>query len=179
MSCVTEWRLTKNKCFQRCLFKDLTHGCHGLFFTCRENKQLVAHPVHYYILLTRNLRQYYEFNISHIYLSSYPLQHLANGSISALSWGKTDSLFMLKHVAHPVLFALATQQHVVCSNSLYFIRSTLPFQLLQGLNTFIQVNIMGARHNMYIQTHTGWGGQSWTIFCGPAAVAVGGCERKD
>ncbi len=26
---------------------------------------------------------------------------------------------------------------------------------------------------------TGWGGQSWTIFCGPAAIAVGGCERKD
>ncbi len=26
--------------------------------------------------------------------------------------------------------------------------------------------------------HTGWGAQSWTVFCGPAAVAVGGCERK-
>ncbi len=26
---------------------------------------------------------------------------------------------------------------------------------------------------------TGWGAQSWTVFCGPAAVAVGGCERKD
>jgi hypothetical protein len=26
---------------------------------------------------------------------------------------------------------------------------------------------------------TGWGGESWTSFCGPAAVAVGGCERKD
>jgi hypothetical protein len=28
-------------------------------------------------------------------------------------------------------------------------------------------------------TSTGWDGQSWTVFCGPAAVAVGGCERKD
>ncbi len=44
------------------------------------------------------------------------------------------------------------QQHVVCSNGSYFTRSTLPLQLLQGLNTFIQVNIMGARHDMYIQT---------------------------
>jgi hypothetical protein len=26
---------------------------------------------------------------------------------------------------------------------------------------------------------TGWGAQSWTVFCGPAAVAIGGCERKD
>jgi hypothetical protein len=26
---------------------------------------------------------------------------------------------------------------------------------------------------------TGGGSQSWTIFCGPVAVAVGGCERKD
>jgi hypothetical protein len=26
---------------------------------------------------------------------------------------------------------------------------------------------------------TGWGDESWTIFCGPAAVAIGGCERKD
>ncbi len=24
-----------------------------------------------------------------------------------------------------------------------------------------------------------WGSQSWTVFCGPTAVAVGGCERKD
>ncbi len=27
--------------------------------------------------------------------------------------------------------------------------------------------------------NTGWGAQSWTVFCGPAAVAIGGCERKD
>ncbi len=27
--------------------------------------------------------------------------------------------------------------------------------------------------------YTGWGAQSWTVFCGPAAVAIGGCERKD
>ncbi len=27
--------------------------------------------------------------------------------------------------------------------------------------------------------YTGWGGESWTIFCGPAAVAIGRCERKD
>ncbi len=26
--------------------------------------------------------------------------------------------------------------------------------------------------------YTGWGAQSWTTFCGPAAVAIGGCERK-
>jgi hypothetical protein len=25
---------------------------------------------------------------------------------------------------------------------------------------------------------TGWGAQSWTTFCGPPAVAIGGCERK-
>ncbi len=31
----------------------------------------------------------------------------------------------------------------------------------------------------YIAFCAGWGAQSWTIFCGPAAVAVGGCERKD
>ncbi len=24
-----------------------------------------------------------------------------------------------------------------------------------------------------------WGSQSWTVFCRPATVAVGGCERKD
>jgi hypothetical protein len=26
---------------------------------------------------------------------------------------------------------------------------------------------------------TGWGSESWTIFCGPATVAIGGCEQKD
>jgi hypothetical protein len=26
--------------------------------------------------------------------------------------------------------------------------------------------------------YAGWGSQSWTVFCGPAA-AVGGCEQKD
>jgi hypothetical protein len=33
--------------------------------------------------------------------------------------------------------------------------------------------------NYWVEASTGWGGQSWTVFGGPAAVAVGGCERKD
>jgi hypothetical protein len=32
---------------------------------------------------------------------------------------------------------------------------------------------------LFQNKYTGWAGQSWTIFCGPAAVAVGGCEQKD
>ncbi len=31
---------------------------------------------------------------------------------------------------------------------------------------------------IYIYIYTGWGVQSWTTFCGPTAIAVGGCERK-
>jgi hypothetical protein len=27
--------------------------------------------------------------------------------------------------------------------------------------------------------YTGWGAQSWTVFCGSVAVAVKGCEQKD
>ncbi len=30
----------------------------------------------------------------------------------------------------------------------------------------------------WVIIHTGWGAQSWTTFCGPPAVAIGGCERK-
>jgi hypothetical protein len=39
---------------------------------------------------------------------------------------------------------------------------------------------VGVWGSMYVcgDKCTGWGAQSWTIFCGPAAVAVGGCERK-
>jgi hypothetical protein len=33
--------------------------------------------------------------------------------------------------------------------------------------------------NVGVMCYTGWGAQSWTVFCRPAAVAVGGCERKD
>jgi hypothetical protein len=35
------------------------------------------------------------------------------------------------------------------------------------------------KSHLFVFLCTGWGAQSWTIFCGPAAVAVGGCERKD
>ncbi len=120
--------------------------------TCRENKQLVAHPIHYHVLSTCNLRNIMNLPYHiHTYLSGYPLQHLTIGSILVWSWGKTDSFFQLKHVTHPVLYMIPT--HDVCSNGSYFTRSTLPLQLLQGLNTFIQVNIMGARHDIYIQTH--------------------------
>jgi hypothetical protein len=31
----------------------------------------------------------------------------------------------------------------------------------------------------HLHEKPGWGGQSWTIFCRPAAVAVRRCERKD
>ncbi len=113
--------------------------------------KLVACLVHNYcILSTPKLKQF-----MNTYLSSYPLQHLANASISASSWGKTEPLSMLDHVARPVLFALAHQQHVVCSNGSYVTLTclTLPLQLSWVPNTFIRVNIMGARHNMYIQIH--------------------------
>jgi hypothetical protein len=33
--------------------------------------------------------------------------------------------------------------------------------------------------HVHVYVYTGWGAQSWTVFCGPAAVAIGGCERKD
>jgi hypothetical protein len=38
------------------------------------------------------------------------------------------------------------------------------------------LNLLWRRKNVDC---TGWGAQSWTVFCGPAAVAIGGCERKD
>jgi hypothetical protein len=34
-------------------------------------------------------------------------------------------------------------------------------------------------NNLFWQGYTGWGDESWTAFCGPAAALLGGCERKD
>jgi hypothetical protein len=84
-------------------------------------------------------------------LSGYPLQHLANASILASSSGQTEPFPCLKMLSTRLCFFWPTQQHVICLNDdSYFTHSTGPFTT-RGLNTFIQVNIMGAQHNMYIR----------------------------
>ncbi len=51
----------------------------------------------------------------------------------------------------------------------------LDFEQMLGMPTQMYCEELVVQH-IY---STGWGGESWTTFCGPAAVAIGRCERKD
>jgi hypothetical protein len=115
-----------------------------IFNLRKKINRLVAHPVHNYcILSTDKFKQFMNllYHI-HTYWSSYPMQHPANASISALTWGKTEPPSPCLNML-PTWFYLPwpTQQYVVSPNG-----SCL--QLLWGLCTFIQVNTMGEHHKM-------------------------------
>jgi hypothetical protein len=126
-------------------------------FNLQKNKQISCGPIHIsHILLTYNLKAIswiYHITFIHMYLSSYRLQHLVNGSISVSFWGKTDSLSMhWGHVAPLVQLALVSAINKLFVPTVQISHVQSPYNGYTSLNTFIQVNILGVRHDM--QTHT-------------------------
>jgi hypothetical protein len=57
--------------------------------------------------------------------------------------------------------------------------SVFHFRLQQTNGSLLFPFSANKRKQPFHYIYTGWGGESWTIFCGPASVAMRGCERKD
>ncbi len=62
----------------------------------------------------------------------------------------------------------------------YYYCSSYLLAVQFSYKSFHSYDIMHFTFIHHIHTYcTGWGGESWTTFYGPAAVAIGRCERKD
>ncbi len=104
-----------------------------------------------WIIASYSLYTFYTF---YTYFSGYPLQHLANMSILASSWGQTEPFASLL-LSCILLVCLCPPSSLLFVPTIY-ISHAHPHLTTRWLNTIIQVNNMGAWHLMYTRRQKTW-----------------------
>ncbi len=119
-----------------------------LFLTCRENKQISHAPCTLHSSICYKLRDIINLPCTTIHTWA---AILCSTSRIHPSWSRTRFKLIPLHARpcpHPIMFVLALPATRCLSQQFTFHTYNPPFTT-GGLNTFIQVKIMGARHSMY------------------------------